>query len=149
MVNKYAVVENDTITNVAIAEPDFAAAQGWIELPAGAGIGWSLVDGVWTAPPPQPEPVPPSISFAQLLSGLVAEGWITEAEGEAWLTGTLPAPVLALIATLPAEQQFAAKARASRPSEVLRMDPLVQAMGAAQGKTPEELDQFFRTYSGV
>lgn len=90
-----------------------------------------------------------SLTFAQLLIGLVAEGWITEAEGEAWLTGVLPAPVLALISTLPAEQQFPAKARATIPSIVLRSDPLVVSLGAAQGKTPEELDTFFRTYAQV
>lgn len=103
----------------------------------------------YIAPPPQPEPVPQSITFAHLLIGLVTEAWITEAEGEAWLAGVLPAQVTALISTLPVEQQFAAKVRAARPSEVLRMDPFVVSMGAAQGKTPEELDQFFRTYSGV
>lgn len=90
-----------------------------------------------------------SITFSQLLIGLVAEGWITEAEGEAWLTGVLPAPVLALISTLPAEQQFPAKARATIPSVVIRTDPLVVSLGAAQGKTPEELDTFFRTYAQV
>ena len=89
------------------------------------------------------------LSFAQMLIGLVAEQWITEAEGEAWLTGTLPAAVLALIATLPANQRFAAKARAVQPSVVLRNDPLVAALGAAQGKTAEELDTFFRTYAQV
>ena len=89
------------------------------------------------------------LTFAQLLIGLVTEGWITEAEGEAWLTGTLPAPVLSLIATLPAEQQFPAKARALRPSEVLRNDSLVASLGAAQGKTPEQLDTFFQTYASA
>lgn len=89
------------------------------------------------------------LTFAQLLIGLVAEGWITEAEGDGWLAGTLPAPVLSLIATLPAEARFPAKARAIRPSEVLRRDPLVEMLGAAQGKTPAELDQFFATYSQV
>jgi hypothetical protein len=89
------------------------------------------------------------LSFAQLLIGLVTEGWITEAEGEAWLAGTLPAPVLDVIATLPAEQQFPAKARALRPSEVVRSDALVVALGTAQGKTDEELDTFFTTYAQV
>lgn len=87
------------------------------------------------------------LTFAQLLIGLVAEAWITEAEGEAWLSGTLPAPVLGLISTLPAEQQFPAKARALRPSEVIRNDPLVEMLGAAQGKSSAELDAFFATYS--
>jgi hypothetical protein len=89
------------------------------------------------------------MTFAQLLIGLVAEAWITEAEGEGWLAGTLPGPVLALISTLPVEQQFPAKARALRPSEVIRNDPLVEMLGAAQGKTPAELDAFFATYSQV
>lgn len=106
-------------------------------------------DEVAALPAPAPPPVPASITFAQLMIGLVAEGWISEAEGEAWLAGTLPAPVVALIGTLPAPQQFAAKARASRPSEVLRLDPLVVSLGSAQNKTPEEIDQFFRTYAQV
>lgn len=90
-----------------------------------------------------------SMTFAQLLIGLVTEAWITEAEGEAWLTGTLPFAVLLVIDGLPVEQRFAAKAHAIRPSAVLRNDPLVVSMGLAAGKTPEQIDQFFTTYSGV
>lgn len=89
------------------------------------------------------------LSFAQLLIGLVAEGWITEAEGKAWLAGTLPAAVNGLIDQLPADQQFAAYARATRPTEVLRLDPLVVALAQSAQKTPEEMDQFFLTYSQV
>jgi hypothetical protein len=94
-------------------------------------------------------PVPASISFAQLLIGLVTEQWITEAEGEGWLAGTLPMAVLLVIDSLPTGARFAAKARAIRPSEVLRSDPLVAAMGTAAGKTEAEIDTFFRTYAGV
>jgi ribonuclease D len=90
-----------------------------------------------------------SLSFAQLMIGLVTEQWITEAEGEAWLDGQLPAAFNALIASLPQQARFAAKARAKRPSAVLRNDALVNALAAAQGKTPEELDAFFTTYAGV
>lgn len=89
------------------------------------------------------------LTFAQLLIGLVAEGWVSEADGEAWLSGALPAPVAGLIGTLPQGQRFAARARALRPSEVLRLDPLLLALGAATGKTPEEIDQFFLTYAQV
>lgn len=103
----------------------------------------------WIAIEPPPPPVPASISFAQLLIGLVTEQWITEAEGEAWLAGTLPDDVLLVIDSLPANQRFAAKARALRPSEVLRSDPLVAAMGAAAGNTEAEIDTFFQTYAGV
>jgi hypothetical protein len=88
------------------------------------------------------------ITFAQLLIGLVTEGWISEAEGEAWLTGTPPAPVLTLIGQLPQAARFAARARALRPSIVLLSDPLVQALGAMQGKTAE-LPAFFNTYGAA
>lgn len=94
-------------------------------------------------------PVPASITFAQLLIGLVSEGWISEADGDAWLAGVLPAQVLALISTLPRDQQFAAKARASRPSEVLRADPLVVALGYANGKSPDDMNVFFRKYAAA
>jgi len=90
-----------------------------------------------------------SLSFAQLLIGLVAEGWITEADGDGWLSGVLPAAVLAVIATLPQAMQFAAKARAARPSVVERLDPLVGALAAAQNKTDADLDAFFTTYAAV
>lgn len=109
----------------------------------------AIADGEPVGTPPVPPVVIPNLSFAQLLIGLVTEGWITEAEGEGWLVGTLPAPVLAVIATLPTNQQFAAKARASRPSDIERADPLVGALATAEGKTPAEIDTFFITYAAV
>ena len=99
--------------------------------------------------PPSPTVKIPDLSFPQLLIGLVAEQWITEADGEAWLAGTLPAAVLEVISSLPTEMQFPAKARALRPSVIVRADPLVAALAAYEGKTPEELDEFFLTYAQV
>ena len=90
-----------------------------------------------------------SLTFGQLLIGLVAEGWITEAEGEAWLEGKLPAAALALIDTLPTAERFPAKARATRPSIAERSDPLLNALATAEGRTPEELDTFFETYANA
>lgn len=100
-------------------------------------------------PPPEPPPVPP-LTFPQLLFGLLSESWITEAEANAWLVDrALPTSVETLLATLPAEQQFLARARALQPTQIIRTDPLVESLGTAQGKTSEELDNFFRTYAGV
>lgn len=100
-------------------------------------------------PPPEPPPVPP-LTFPQLLFGLLSENWITEAEANAWLVDrALPVSVETLLATLPVGQQFLARARALQPTQIVRTDPLVASLGAAQGKTPEELDNFFRTYAGV
>lgn len=107
---------------------------------------WNGSEWVYVAPG---APVPAEITFAQLLIGLVAEGWITEAEGDAWLTGTLPAAALGVIGALPEAARFAAKARALRPSVVVRADPLVAALAAAEGISSEQLDQFFITYSQV
>jgi hypothetical protein len=95
------------------------------------------------------ETIIPNLSFAQLLIGLVSEGWITESEGEDWLKGILPPTVIAVIDQLPPNQRFVAKARAIRPTEVIRNDGLVMALAAYAGKTPEQLDQFFQMYSQV
>jgi hypothetical protein len=56
---------------------------------------------------------------------------------------------LLVISTLPVGEQFSAKARATRPSEIIREDPLVAALAWAEGKTSGEIDTFFYTYSGV
>lgn len=131
----FVIRRNGYPYHVIQSDPLFAAVQA-----AGSGAPFE---------PPLEEPPAAQttqITFAQLLIGLVAEGWITEAEGDAWLTGTPPAPVLALISQLPVGQRFAAKARAIRPSIVLRSDPLVIALGTMQGKSPAQLDMFFNVY---
>jgi hypothetical protein len=146
----------DNRIDCEIEHPDF----GWIPFtadpndvePHGRDIyaaALQMGPAAYVPPPPAPEPVPHSITFAQLLIGLVAEQWMSEADGDGWLSGTLPAPVLAVIGSLPESQRFAARARALRPSEVQRADPLLAAMGVAVGKTEAEIDTFFRTYSQV
>lgn len=119
------------------------------ELPPADEWLWSD-EGPILAAPPAPAPVPASISFSQLLIGLVSEGWITEDEGRAWRDRTgLPGVVNEVISTLPAAARFAAETRALAPSEVLRADPLVAAIGVKALKSPEDLDGFFRVYSAV
>jgi hypothetical protein len=55
----------------------------------------------------------------------------------------------ALVASLLEGQRFAARASIIRPSVILRADPLVAALAAAEGKTEAELDTFFITYAQV
>lgn len=127
------------------------------ELMAAQAAGKEIVPGVDGVPVAAAPPAPDqnavratmSLSLAQLLIGLEAEQWISTAEAEGWLDGNLPGAVLALIATLPGNEQFAAKARAKRPSIVMRLNPLVIGLAAAQGKTAAELDTFFATYAAV
>lgn len=89
------------------------------------------------------------LSFAQLLIGLVTEGWITESEGDAWLGRVLPPPVVQLIAAMNPSERFAARARALDPSVVLRDDPLLNSLAVAQNKSSADLDRFFVTYGSV
>lgn len=101
------------------------------------------------APPQTPGPVP-NLSFPQLLFGLVTEGFITETEGNAWLVSrVLPASVEAVISGLPGPDQLLARARALQPTDVIYADPLIQMMGAIQGRTEAQMADFFRAYAVV
>lgn len=97
-----------------------------------------------------------TLSFAQFLVGLVEQEWIAEDEANAWLSAnSLPAAVEAAIATLPEEgpggvkPRLRARARALRPTEILRTNELLLMMAAVRGAGPEQLDDFFRFYAGV
>lgn len=129
-----------------------------VEVPLRPSAKHVLSEGSWLLPATTQEEVDAelaarradmTLTFSQLIIGLVAEGWITEQQGDRWLDGVLPEPVLSLIATLHPSARFAARARAKRPSVVLRSDALVVGLGAAQGKTPAQLDVFFETYALV
>lgn len=53
--NRFAVIENGKVINIAASSPEFAAEQGWIECPDGVGIGYLVDDkGQFSAPPPDP-----------------------------------------------------------------------------------------------
>lgn len=121
--------------HVIDGDPLFSAAQ-------------AMADDLPMEPSPEElDPVPEKMSFPQMLIGLVAEGWITEAEGDAWLNRTaLPAKVSALIDALPASERFAARARATAPSFVSRSDSLVIALAASEPGSMS-LDEFFTAYA--
>ena len=59
MIN-FAIIENDLVTNVVVAESQeianlVAAPLIAIELKDNAGIGWSYINGKFVAPPQPPE----------------------------------------------------------------------------------------------
>ena len=144
-----------TTTHITLTAPDTykAAIDGteWHNITPVSRFYQNVLDAIEAGgpvgTPPAPPVIVPGLSFAQLLIGLVSEGWITEAEGGGWLVGTLPTPVMAVIATLPTAQQFAAKARATRPSVIVRADPLVASLAAAEGKSSADIDAFFTIYA--
>jgi hypothetical protein len=118
---------------------------------------WAVEDIPVAQPTPEPtteellarERASMSMTFAQMIIGLVTSGWLTEEEGEQWLDGVLPLNVTTIINSLPEKQRFVAKVRAKRPSVILRNDPLVVALSLSNNKTQEELDAFFRTFSEI
>ena len=57
MNNKYAIIENTLVTNVAVSDPDYAQSQSWVACADDVSIGWSYINGQWIAPPPPPIPV--------------------------------------------------------------------------------------------
>ena len=145
---RIAKVEDGIVTQVLIYPDDQSIPDGWLD-GTNANVDWEY-DGNNFIPKHKTVPVQiPDLTFAQLLIGLVTVGWIREEEGEAWLMGTVPDAVNAVLSQLPPEQRFAAKARAIRPSVVKRDDPLVEALGELQKKSKEELDEFFITFAKV
>ena len=53
----YAIVENGIVVNIVVADAEFAASQGWLEIQNEAQIGWIYEDGQFSQPPALPEPV--------------------------------------------------------------------------------------------
>jgi len=143
---RIAKVENGIVVQVIIVNTPEEVPEGWLD-GTNANVGWRYENGKFTTPERPVVVFIPDLTFAQLLIGLVSEGWISQVEGEAWLDGQLPPIVQTLIDGMPEGQRFVALARAKRPSTIVRDDPLVVALGALKGISAEQLDNFFKTYS--
>lgn len=96
-----------------------------------------------------PDPVPVSISDRQFFQQLAIEGVITEAEALAANAAMIPASLLAIIESLPDEQQFPAKMIVSGATVFERNHPLTEAIGAAQGMNGAQIDAFFRSAAAL
>jgi phosphoribosylformylglycinamidine (FGAM) synthase-like enzyme len=69
----YAIIENGKVVNTVVAEPNYAAQQGWIELAGDASIGWDYVNGQFVDNRPVPEaPVTTAPTKEELLAQLQA-----------------------------------------------------------------------------
>ena len=67
----FAIIENGKVVNVAVAEAEYAATQGWTAMPDSAGIGWDYVNGQFVDNRPVPEVVtPPAPTKEELLAQL-------------------------------------------------------------------------------
>lgn len=148
-----ADIKDGVVSNTIVVSPENIPewAKEWPEVTGDAGIGWGYVDGRFVEPEPEQEEgsPPPPLTALQLIIGLVKEGWISEADGDAWLDGTPPPQVDLLISQMPVGERFEARARAKRFTSVERNDPMVEGLGMIAGKSPEELDAFFWEYSQI
>ena len=52
----YAVIENGKVVNIVVAEAEYAAEHGFIELTDSAGINWDYIDGQFVDNRPVTEP---------------------------------------------------------------------------------------------
>lgn len=69
----YAIIQNGKVINTVVAESDFAAEQGWVELPENAGIDFDYIDGQFVDNRPKPEVVEqPQPTKEELLAQLQA-----------------------------------------------------------------------------
>ena len=69
---RWAIIDNHTVTNVAVADEAYAVQQGWIPCPDYAGPGWGYVDGTFTEPTTTLEAVVPTPTKEDLLAQLAA-----------------------------------------------------------------------------
>lgn len=52
---KYAIVENNKVINVVIADEQYANQQGWVVCPNAIEIDWLYENGQFVEPPIQPK----------------------------------------------------------------------------------------------
>jgi hypothetical protein len=104
----------------------------------------------YVAPPPEQEPVPEEISDRQFFQQLAIAGLITQDEAlAAVMTGALPAAMLTFVASLPADQQFAARMALCGATVFKRSHPLTAAFASAEGMTPEQIDALWRAAAAL
>ena len=89
-----------------------------------------------------------TLSLTQLITGLVKEKWIRDADGIEWAGGTLPDTVISLIQDLPVDEQIAAKLQALSPI-ISRLDTIIVLLGNSNNKSLSEIDEFFKIYSKI
>lgn len=100
-------------------------------VPEGVQAGWSLTDGVWTAPPdPEAVPVVPQIvTMRQARLALLGAGLLDDVE--------------TALSGMDGAQGQAAKIEWEYSQEVHRSKPFVQMLGAAIGLTEAQVDELF------
>jgi len=129
---RYAIIENGTVANIAIATAEFAQAVGWIACQPDVAIGWLYNNGEFTAPPEQPGPVPEAVDNAQAREALIR-------------SGIYIATVDAAIQAIPdAVEREIAHTQWEYRATVRRDSELLVSLATAIGLSSDEIDDLFR-----
>ena len=104
---------------------------------------WKDAGGVPEPADLVPAPVPTSISDRQFFQQLAIDGIITEDQALASNAAIIPAPLLAIIDQMPAEQRFSVKMLVSGAATFERNNDVTIAIGEAYGMSPDDIDAFF------
>lgn len=127
--NNYAIIENGIVVNVAMADPEYADAQGWVAA-QGAGIGWAWDGETFTAPPAPPEPVPQSVATCQWCLALLAVGKFAQ--------------VLPIIDAMVEPQRSAFRIEFERRTMIDRTSDFANTICHALGLSDAATDDLFR-----
>lgn len=137
-------IHGDAIPADALAISDAQYAT----LLAGVNSGEiiAMVDGapVLQAPPAVAPSIPRSVTDKQFFQAAGQLGIITKPEAIAFMSnGAMPTSLATALATLPADEQYAATMAVLGARNFLRTDPFVVALSQAMGKTPAQVDALF------
>ena len=132
---RYAILSGITVSNVIVADADFAVSVGAVACPDDVGIGWTYDGTNWAAPAPKPPPVPGVVFMRQARLALLQAGKLSAVD--------------AAIAALPSPAKEAAQIEWEYATEVTRDSALMQQLATAIGLTEADLDSLFTTAAGL
>lgn len=138
---RYAVINNGVVINVIEAAGDFTLPPYTLVESSDAGVGDSWNGSVFTRAKPA---VPDAISRRQFYTALALNDIITKDAALYALGGVIPDALAAIIDNIPNEtDRFIARGLLIGASNFERNHPLVASVGAAQGMTTQQIDDFF------
>ena len=133
-VNTFAIIQDEVVTNVAVAEGDTWPFEEVLAvvIPVGlpVGIGWGYTGGQFVAPPSPPAPIVP-VTPRQIRMALTRAG----------LRATVEAVVAAGDQDLKDWYEYS--------TEFNRDNPLVEQMATAIGQTSAQIDALWVLAAGL